>query len=104
MPCDSIQTSTVEFRPENGAFFKKALESLGYEVREAEGVIEATKGFYESVTLNDGRLEIGTVSNVNVDTIKRAYSREIITFAAQEFGLELTQTSENEFEITKVGF
>lgn len=104
MPCDTIQTSTVEFRPENAAFFKAALQTLGYQVAELNGMIHATKGFYESVTLNAGQLEIKTVSNVTADSIKQAYSREIVTFAAQEFGFELERTSENEYSVQKVGF
>ena len=104
MPCDSVQTSSVEFKPEYSDFFKKALISLGYTVTMEGGHIHGEKGWRETVTLIDGRLEITSRNNIDADVFKRAYSQEVIKFAAEEYGFELNQTSANEFEAVKAAF
>lgn len=104
MPCDTIATSTVEFKSENSDFLKRALEALGYSVSEANGAIHGRKSYFESVIFENGSLTIRSNSGIDANAIKRAYSREVVTFASKKFGWQLKENSENKFAVQKRGF
>lgn len=104
MPCDSIETTEVDFKSASPDFVRRALQSLGYEVTENNGALTGDKDWAESVIFVDGSLEIRTRSGVDAATITRAYSAEIIKFAAEEYGWQFEQTGENEYAIQKETF
>ena len=90
MPCDSIQRSKVEFLPTstNLDLLEQALTVLGLYVRRPSGdqSLLGSWGFYDATT---GRLELRT-RDVDVDMIKRAYSKQAVDQQAKRYGWQLS--------------
>jgi hypothetical protein len=86
MPCDTIQTTTVNLGKVNGDLLAKAMQSIGcpYFTYDGERVRVAGK----DVTQNE---------------IKVAYSRQVVMSQAQRFGWQFKQTGPNKFEVIKAG-
>jgi len=91
MPCYEIRTVTVEFKIENFAILKKAIENEGFRITEASG----TEGYIAfrnkaedlfTIKLKEQNFK-GTLDQKQMidlsNQIKRAYSRQVISEVAQ---------------------
>lgn len=111
MPCNTIQTSTVqaELKNINIRLLKKALEAMGFTVNEKDGYLT----FYGTYKETGGN-HVGTYQNgkfkeqvrgysepLEINAIKRAYSAQIVQQAANSFGWKLTKTGANTYEAQK---
>jgi len=111
MPCDTIQTTTVDFGKADHALLAKALKELGWNVTAvaADG-IEANNARGESLEFSDGRFEISgngySTPVLDEKEVRRAYSRQVVNYAAQRFGWSLKQNpaDKNKFTATKKAF
>lgn len=98
MPCDTVQTSSIEFKGENTPLLVQALGSLGsYKAtyrggRLVSAALDGIRIFFE-----DGRIIVPRGSEGLIDRIKQAYSRQIVIAAAKRFGFQLKRTGENRF-------
>lgn len=90
MPCDTVQRSKVAFleKSTDAKILKQALESLGFRVWESENTLTFTKaGRTGTYYKYSGEMQLPTT--VDVDSIKRAYSKEVVNEQAREFGWEV---------------
>lgn len=85
MPCDSIQTTTTTLTHANKALLLKALRALGLEPQTTQEGIRFKNGQWAK-----GQLTTRGGSVTALD-IKRAYSREIVSHAATQFGWTLSE-------------
>ena len=112
MPCDTIQTMTVEteLKNINWRLLKKALEAMGFrvtEVREGHLVfsgVHKDTGIYHTGSYKDGKfkeeIESG-MAPLEINAVKRAYSAQVIQTSAQSFGWKLTKTGPYTYEAEK---
>ena len=100
MPCDTIQSSTINLgNVGDKALLLKALEGLGYRGEIDGDTITFASRFGGAGTIYaDGRVELtGRATQLDENTIKRAYSTEAVKLAAKKFGWSIKQTAENKF-------
>lgn len=102
MPCDTIQTSTINLGADkrDAALLTKALAALGYErVQQLDGGRVNFGDAYNGGFIHaDGRVELrGAATRMNANDIKRAYSVEAVKLASAKFGWSLKQTSADKF-------
>ncbi len=100
MPCYATYNISVELTGMHPEILKRAIASLGYEP------IETSSGLHFSCQGRDVRIQGGSISldpsQIGlVNEIKRAYSRQVIQIAAQQYGMELQPLSENQVIVTK---
>jgi len=95
MPCDTIQTSKVEFLAQSSdpTLLTEALQKLLFDVVALDDRLVFRKpdqnGYYRSGSYDrrSGRLELHSAWDVN--DIKRAYSERIVESQARKFGWQL---------------
>lgn len=99
MPCDTIQTSTINLgNIGDRGLLKKALEEMGYRVTLTSDRIQFGNGRNGGVVYADGRVDLqGAATELSVNEIKRAYSVEAVKLASQKFGWSVRQTADNKF-------
>jgi hypothetical protein len=94
IPCDQIQTSELELTGANLAHLAGALRGLGYTItRETEDGLSFRKGSrYGSYDRASGSLEMNGrySSETELRAIKVSYSRQIVGYAAKQFGWKLS--------------
>jgi hypothetical protein len=104
MPCWSKQTSTIAFGENTDrALFEQALRTMGYTVRvQQNGDITFRDGESLDATLDmKGSLKVTAAEGTfDVNTLKRAYSTEVVKSAAKRFGWQAKQT-ENKFVVQR---
>jgi hypothetical protein len=110
MPCDSIQTSSVnlELKADNKTFLLAALKSLDYSAAEiGETVTFATRQGVRGVFAN-GKLTVtgryGAAENFDTNPIKVAYSHQVVKATAKKFGWTIRKTGDNKYSVQKSGF
>lgn len=97
MPCDTIQTSTVEFLATSTdvSLFIAALKAQGYQVSTYDTTVNFYKygrsGQYESTT---GRLQLPEEWDGN--EIKQGYAEQVVTSQAKRQGWKLEWTTNNQ--------
>jgi hypothetical protein len=109
MPCDTVQRSKVSFKLEatDLNLLKKALEKLGYTVAMEKTSLrfskEQTVGRYENGTLSatTTRSRYSTATEFDVSEVKVAYSKEVVKYAANRFGWNLTEESLTTGKLTR---
>ena len=82
MPCNTIQTSTVDIGKLDPVLANAALAKLG-----VDG------------TYSNGKLI--TRGSVDVAEFKQAYSAQVVTSQAKKFGWNLKEVAPNKFEVMK---
>jgi hypothetical protein len=98
MPCDSIQTSSIQFKAENTPLLVQALSSLGpYKATYRGGRLVSAVLNGVQISFEDGRIIVPRGTEPLIDQIKQAYSRQIVMAAANRFGFQLKQTGKNRF-------
>lgn len=111
MPCDTIQTATVqsELKNINIRLLKKALEAMGFTVNEKDGFLTFYGTYKET-----GQRHVGTYQNgkfkeqvkgyntpLEINAVKRAYSAQIVQQTAKSFGWKLTKKGANHYTAQK---
>ena len=81
MPCYEVNLVSVEFRAENEELLKKAVVGLGWQYEKVA----------DAVYVNDGQIYIvngqaRSESQASINTLKRAYSQEVVKAAAKSKG------------------
>ena len=100
MPCDTIVSSTINLgNVGDKALLLRALEGLGYRGEIDGDTITFASRFGGNGTIHaDGRVELsGRATQLDANTIKRAYSTEAVKLAAKKFGWQLRPNGENKF-------
>jgi hypothetical protein len=106
MPCDSVQTSQVSFNLQatDLKLLKTALEGLGYRVthNEQQKSLSFSKGYGELTGIfQNGKFNVevrssyGNEPDFNVNSIKVAYSKEVVRHTANRFGWKLSDKGVN---------
>lgn len=106
MPCYSRQTSTIEFGEQTDrAIFQRAVTEMGYTVNvNRDGTIAfwTSDGDISAALDMKGKLQVTTAEGVfDVNTIKRAYSTEVVKAAAKRFGWQVKSPAANKFEVQR---
>jgi len=99
MPCDTIQTSKVEFLATSTDLdlLTKSLEALGYEVRRSGNMIRFSKyGRQGSFNKTTGELTLD--SNWDGNEIKRGYSEQIVQSQADKHGWKISWSTNDDGE------
>lgn len=97
MPCNTITQVRLELQNANIDLLKKALEGLGkLPVKDGEKRLYWQGGNYNKDT---GKLTV--LDQKFGETVKRAYSAEIVKAQAKRFGWQVKQTSEFKYQIIK---
>lgn len=93
MPCDTIQTSSVELLHPNIKLLMDALTELDLKPTHQA---ESNRISFRGGTWQNGKLTVrsNVYSGASVDaqTIKQTYSKQIIGYAAKQFGWKLSDT------------
>lgn len=111
MPCDTIQLSQVEFleKSTDTKLLAEALREMGFTVVEDDMFLRfskwGTNGTYEKKT---GRLESRGYESVDVNEVKKKYSKAAVNQKARKFGWQIAwstnpATGNEEFEVKKRG-
>lgn len=109
MPCDTIQTVKVseELKNIDIKLLKKALEAMGFTVSMSKtgetlsfaGTNEST-GRYHSGTYTKGKftqITKGFSPKLDLNSVKVAYSHQVVQKSAMDFGWKLTKTGGNNY-------
>jgi hypothetical protein len=89
MPCDTIQTSELELKNPNIKLLMDALSQLGLNPQHdtQSGRISFRGGYWHNGTLTTASY------GVEAQDIKVAYSRQIVGYAAKQFGWKLQEAA-----------
>lgn len=106
MPCDTRTTVSVALAAADRELLFQALMALGWQPREAGGLIQVYVPNVGAVTITGDKLNIRTYSYLAseqkaeelANQIRRAYSVEVVKSQAKKFGWQLKQTSDNKFK------
>ena len=94
MPCDTISETEIEFgQHTDPELLKKAMTSLGFQVNATERVNDftfANFNTYESGSFVSGKFSFNQ-SSTESNTIKRAYSEQVVRASAKRFGWDLKE-------------
>jgi len=84
MPCWEVRTISVEFKAENRDLLEDAVKSLGWSFRKlGNGVYQVND---MTLDLNQGKAEIGTNQQSNLNRLKVAYSQAAVRKVAKQKG------------------
>lgn len=103
MPCFTQQTSVVQFSANTDlALLKKALEGLGFTVREIQGGLSFNRASMgQSGTFVNGEMRVTSSMQEDMNVFKRAYSAEVVKAASARFGWQVKKTAANKFQVTR---
>jgi hypothetical protein len=99
MPCDTIQLNRVELGAMDASLLHAALDALGAtDVHEANGLVTfRLRGVVCQIRAGELTVQEGYESLA--DTIKVAYSEQVIQYTAGVLGAELERVGEHEYEL-----
>lgn len=112
-PCDSISTVTVQSELKNldKNLLKKALESMGFTAEISKAGTTLTfngynkdTGTYHSGTYTKDKLTVierAYSPKLDLNSVKKAYSHQVVQHNCHAFGWKLTKTSNNKYIATK---
>mgnify|MGYP001174063790 CR=1 FL=1 len=105
MPCDTIQTNTVEVGTMHAGLLAQACKRAGFEheVMYPGRVLVTVNGL--RVAIENGKVwAVGKAANRAESiaaAIKRAYSGEVVRYAAARNGWRVRETGANSFQVIK---
>jgi hypothetical protein len=87
MPCDTIQTATVELGKVNEDLLAAAMKELGYK-------------YY---TYANGKVTVsgGYVSGEELAKVKQMYSKQVVMSQAKKFGWQVKQVAPMKWEVQR---
>ena len=98
MPCDTIQTSTVELNVANVDILQAGLEADGHTVqRLSQHAIRWSYGYGETYTYDAKKRKLTAPQGADLNAIRRSYSRQVVRKSADRFGWILEQQSQTSF-------
>lgn len=108
MPCDTVRTTLVEVEKMDGPLLQAALRSLGYQVSvQGQAILFSMPSALGVNRYENGRMMISNVYDQTtfVNTIKQAYSTEVVKSTAKRFGWALKQDAKqtNKFSAIRRG-
>jgi len=99
MPCDTINTVSLDLGKHDPDLMFKALEALGKQPQKAGDVIRFQHNGYTCTLSKSGNLDMrgpaGRSYADDVNAIKRGYSAEIVKASAKKFGYTVTQDAKD---------
>jgi len=104
MPCNTIQTASVDMSVGNPTILRDAVKGLGatQDLTQRETFI-AFQGKAIGVRYQAGKLYVsgtGKVAEVT-NLVRRAYSKQVLTNQAKQFGWRLVDQGNNKFVMQK---
>jgi len=99
MPCDTITTVSLNMSNIDIDTMKAALEALGYKVQVSGNVLYGTFG---SIDTRRGTIEMNRYEKgLDVSTVKKAYTREVVKQKARRLGWQYKETADWQYELIK---
>ncbi len=98
MPCDSIISVRVSLleKSTDVKLLKKALENLGFQVRETATGLSFSRGYRESGSYEKSTGKLNLPVTVDSAAVKVEYSRETVNDQAQKFGWDVEWDEDEE--------
>jgi hypothetical protein len=101
MPCDTIQINNIEIGKMHAGLLGRALAALN-----ATGIAVTKDGAVFTLDgvrcqIRGGRLQVPAGAEHLADTLKTAYSRQVVFQAAKVNGWSLKETRANVFQVIK---
>jgi hypothetical protein len=108
MPCDTIQTVTVqeELKDLDLDILKAALESMGFGVSVRKSCALEFSGYHDGIYYS-GNYAMNKLTassqqgQLNINSVKEAYSHQTIQHSVPSFGWKLTKTGKDTYEAVK---
>lgn len=100
MPCYTVSTISVEFKPESIGLLRKAADSLGWSVVELSGHVKVLTGT-DTVVIRNG---VATGRPENVNLIRKEYSQAVVGASlewAKAKGWQIQRGSANKVTIKR---
>lgn len=110
MPCDQVITCRVHLleKATDLKLLKKALENLGFQVRETATGLSFSRGYRESGTYEKSTGKLNLPETVNGNDVKVEYSKETVNDQAAKFGWdvewETNEEGQPEAQVSKKGW
>ena len=105
MPCDTIQTNTVNLgNLGDRQMLKRALEGMGHSNVQvtADGSVTFGDAYSGGVIYPNGRMDTrGAATGIEANAIKRAYSTEAVKLSAAKFGWQLKPVGVGKFQVIR---
>lgn len=99
MPCDTIQYTQLDVSKMQPAMLRKALESLGFTVRDlGAGGLSFQRGPIYGQYKN-GSLEVP--QGFDAEALQRQYSEELVTAQARRAGWRVKKTAKGKLQLVK---
>jgi len=99
MPCNTRQTSVIQWNANTDVvLLQLALQAEGFSAVKVEDGLRFEAG-YTRGWFRDGTMRIEGVIDEN--SLKRAYSAQVVKSAAKRFGWAVQQRSAQEFQVTR---
>ena len=100
MPCNTVQTTTVNLQNANLDMLAEAVAALGGQsIREERGVLYFNDAWGYPATIANG--EVTATRAFDASQLKRAYSAVVVKKAAKTFGWTFTQTKQGVAQFTR---
>jgi hypothetical protein len=101
MPCDTIQTNTIDMQHMNAGLLSLALKAIGATsiVVTAAGARATIDGI--DVQIRGGKMLVCTGYEHLADRVKVAYGRQSVFHAAKINGWKVRETKPNVFQVVK---
>ena len=100
MPCDTVQTNTVELPKMAPALRDRALAAIGAKVTNPYSFYY--QGTYYRMTADGITTTAGEAqAAATAAKLKQAYSAEVVKYAAQRNGWTITQTAPFQFKVQR---
>ena len=95
MPCDTITTVSLNMETIDIDTMKAALEALGYTVQQQGDILY---GRFGSIDTRRGTLD---TRSLDVSTVKKAYTREVVKQKAKRLGWQFREVADWQYELIK---
>jgi hypothetical protein len=102
MPCWEVRRMTLELEAADRDLLRAAIQALGYDVRQqgAQMVVALDEG---DAVIEGSSIRVPAGSEVVVNQIKQAYSRQVLTAAAKRFGWQVNTAQTNHLTLKRRG-
>ncbi len=98
MPCWQVRMNEVQFKAENLDILKTALERAGFNVQKNGQALNFTKGYRSGSFQNN---KFTAQDGIDVDQVKREYSKVATELSAKKFGWVITKTADNKLKLRR---
>ncbi len=103
MPCDVVQTNTIDWKVADLETLEKGLSAAGFEVTRQRDGVAFRKGYGNWIQVNktSGQAIIRPGQEALLNEAKRAYSAQVVKQTGAKFGWQVKQVAPNKFQYIK---